>query len=507
MSPGSTEQLTAGQRVSLWLVIVVPALVRSIGIDDNLLGPSEWREVETATLARNFLDGPNIFYPRVNWGAPGPGYVECEFQLFSYIVSLGYRLFGVQPWLGRLLAVLLAAACTWAVYRLARRWFDAWPAILSALAFASSPLVFRFGRSFMPEALALLCYVCSARVFLRWLDSGRLRTAGVAGGWLALAILVKPTSIHLGLWCVMAAVSRRGWRSLWSRPMLLFGSVALAPVAAYYAHAASLHRVYGNSFGVISGGDSKWGSWEQWSDPALYGRLLSFDVYYGMGYAGTALVVLGLLFARCGLRGHLLRWLAVLVVYYLIVARYAGHESRGLHYHVYAVVPLALALAAGAQSARRIVATALPNNRWLPWFFVLVPVFGMGLQQWRSNARLLQMPREDVYLRAGQALAAISTRADLVLVTSGDVAFDRGTVNNHEDPKVMFHAWRRGRQLPRDELTAARLQREQAICSARYLVVLEHVLADAEADFGAKIAGMPLVVEGEGFRILELPRD
>ena len=494
--------LTGVQRLLLLAIVVLPSLVRLVGIDNELLGDDEWRETETATIARHFLEEPNILYPRVNWGAPGPGYVEAEFQLLPWLVQLLYRVFGPQPWLGRALAVACGALATLLVFRLTRHLLQPGPALLGAFAFASTSLVFRFGRAFMPESLMLVFYVLAAERFACWLERGSWRAITAAGVALALAILIKPTAVHIGLLAGILAWRRGGLRCALGRQMLAFGAIALLPAIAYYAHAAGLHVQYGNSFGVISGGDSKWGNPSWWFDPVFYRTLLRIDVLYGMGYAGTLLAVLALLCGRprplrfvCG------AWLLVLFVYYLIVARYAGHESRGIQYHVYVAVPLALATAGGAAVAHRLLRARRRGPQWLPHALVALLVLGMAAQQWRNHVRWLQLPQQDVFLRAGRALAAVSAPTDCVVVTSTDVAVQDGVVNNFEEPKVMFHAWRRGRILPADRLAAANLQTAVEETGARYLVVVDSVVAGAAADFRRVIAAAEVAASGDGFHV------
>lgn len=494
--------LTPRQRWLLSLIVLVPTALRAIGIDNELLGPSEWRETETATIARHFVEQPDIFYPRINWGAPGPGYVEAEFQLLPWLVHLLYRGFGPLPWLGRAVAVALGALATLLMFRLARHLLRPDSALLAAFSFASAPLVFRFGRAFMPEAMVLVCYLFAAERFAAWLRDQRFWTLAFAGCGLALAILVKPTSVHVGLLAIALAWRRGGLRAAFGVPMLTFGAIALLPAILYYTHAVQIHLTYGNSFGVISGGDSKWGNTSWWLDPGFYRTLSTIDVVYGMGYTGTLLALLAMFFGRTRwLRLACVGWLAVVFVYYLIVARYAGHESRGIQYHVYVVVPLSLATAGGAAMVFHYLRDRLRSRPYLVWAITAVPVLGMAAQQWRSNLRFLQLPTDDLFLRAGRALAEVSRPDDRVVVTSTDRAVDDGATNNFEEPKVMFHAWRQGRILARDRLNAAGLQQAIVRSGARYLVVIDRVRADATADFLDAVATMPVVASGDGFHV------
>ncbi|MGE3174857.1 MAG: ArnT family glycosyltransferase [Planctomycetota bacterium] len=500
-------ELTGRQRLLLLLIVVVPSLIRLVGIDNQLLGHDEWRETETATIARHFVEDPNIFYPRVNWGAPGPGYVEAEFQLLPWIASRLYLVFGHRPWLGRALAVVLGGLATLLLFRLARHVLRPRAALLAALSFASAPLLFRYGRAFMPEALVLVFYLLAAERFACWMHDRRWRSIVTAGAVLALAILVKPTSVHIGLLAGILAFRRGGLRTLFGPQMLTFGAIALLPAICWYTHAAQLHLEYGNTFGVISGGDSKWGNVSWWLDPTFYRNLQNIDVVYGMGYTGSLLALLAMGMGRpLVLRYAVIAWLAVVFVYYMIVARYAGHESRGIQYHVYVLVPLSLATAGGAMSAWRYLRHRMPR-RWA-MAAVAVPILAMTAQQWRSNVRFLRLPQDDLFLRAGQALAQVSAPDDRVVVTSTDCAVDDGATNNFEEPKVMFHAWRRGRILPADRLNAQTLRQTVERASARWLVVLDRALertpGGPTADFRTAIAQYEVAASGEGFRVLRV---
>lgn len=65
-----------------------------------------WRQADTASIAHNFVYNGNILYPQINWGGNGPGYVEAEFQFYTYIVSRLYNWFGEQVVFGCLISLL-----------------------------------------------------------------------------------------------------------------------------------------------------------------------------------------------------------------------------------------------------------------------------------------------------------------------------------------------------------------------------------------------------------------
>jgi 4-amino-4-deoxy-L-arabinose transferase-like glycosyltransferase len=484
------------------LVVLVTSALRLCGIGSDLRGPDEWRETETASIARHFSEEsvPQLFWPRVTWGEPGPGYVESELQLLPLLVQPWFRWLGPKWWIGRATAVLLTALSTIVLFSLARRFGSYWTALLAALAFASCPLVFRYGRAFMPEALVLLCYLLAAERVQAWL-AGVPRAMWAATVAMALAILVKPTSIHLGLVAVIWIVQQRGVRALLSPAVLAFGVLSLAPAVLWFAHAAQIHHDYGNTFGVVSGGDSKWGSWAIWRQGAFWAELLRLDVTGTVGYAGLALALVSLWSPA---RRSLWPWLAVILLYYAIVARYAGTENRGAQYHVYAAVPWSLAMAVGAAQLGSTLRSHARGTQALAAVAVGVLIAAMLGQQWRSNVRFLELPKRDLYVRAGTALALVSQPQDRVVVTSADAAVIDGVDNNFQEPKVFCYAWRRGRVLARDQLDLAQLEAAERAIEARWLVVLDEVLPDVAPSFAGALREAEVAVREPGFTIYRI---
>lgn len=93
------------------LVIIIGILIRlpllftplTNGLSDN------WRYADTASIAHNFIPklANSIFSTLKSiGGGNGPGYVETEFQLYTFTIALLYSVFGELLWLGRLLSLL-----------------------------------------------------------------------------------------------------------------------------------------------------------------------------------------------------------------------------------------------------------------------------------------------------------------------------------------------------------------------------------------------------------------
>ena len=451
-------------------LVLAAAALRIHGMDAGLGDHDTWRQLETASIARNFLDEPSILWPRVNWGEPGPGYVEAEFQLFPWVVHVLYRVCGEDAWLGRALSVLFFALSCWPFHRLASRWLGARGVVFAMALYCFAPILFRFTRTFMPEATVVLMAMVALERFVAWVDSGRRAQLLASAVAMALAILVKPTSIHLGLVLAVLAAWRHGTSFLRRGDLWLFAAIALLPGAAWYAHAAAIHAAHGNTFGVISGGDSKWGNMAWWTSLQFHKDLVTMEVARGSGRIGALFCLLGLpLFAVAGTRASFRpaawAWMAATAIYYLAAARYCGHPDRGLHYHVYAVPLLALLAGNGFERAcRGRVLTILACLAGLAAVAELV----------RIDLHVKSLRHPATTRTCGERLAALAAPGDRVLVLSPDDAVDRSmgepVANNFEQPDVFFHARRKGRLLARDRQTAAHLDAELERFQPRWYV-------------------------------------
>ena len=98
----------------------------------------------------------NIFYPQILWGGATEGYVgETEFQLYTFVVALLYKIFGAHEYLGRLVSIFAFCGGAFFLYKLARKYIGAQGAIIALLFYTFNPHIFFYSRAFMPESTML----------------------------------------------------------------------------------------------------------------------------------------------------------------------------------------------------------------------------------------------------------------------------------------------------------------------------------------------------------------
>ncbi|WP_181779210.1 ArnT family glycosyltransferase [Pseudonocardia pini] len=496
---------------SVAAVVVALAVVRAFA---PMTYPGDiWRQSDTATIARNFAaNGMNIFFPQINWGGSGPGYVETEFQLLPWLTAVTYLVFGEHVVLGRLisLAIMLVAAA--AFWGLARRLLPVTPARWALVAVLVSPAFMRWGTAFMPEATVVAFYLLALLGFCRWLQEDRPVFLVWAAAATSAAALVKPTSLHIGLvfglWLAFAARDRLHRVSLYAA-----GLAALVAPALWLRHAATLHATYGNTFGVISGGDSKWGSLAMWLSPEFYLGNLRSETIFIYGLVGLPLAVLGVVLlwrrragrpTRAGTSAlPLLGAGAVaLTVYYFAAGRYSSTDM-GIQYHVYSLPYAAIATGAGLAAALGWV-----RSRWSRGVSALVAmsaVLALGAQS--VNVFVGSLPdRSGVFGTCATELDAVSTPTDLVVISTTSLTTDGAVANNFQEPVVFFLADRKGWSLPADRHTPDEVAALRS-AGARFLVVGDPQLVPAGGSLATWLADTARVLrtpEQDGCAIWDL---
>ncbi|MCA0234780.1 MAG: glycosyltransferase family 39 protein [Bacteroidetes bacterium] len=113
-----------------------------------------WRQTLTITIARNFLDNPNFFFPRMDIGGKTDGIMACEFPIFNYLLAGIFKLFGTHDWYGRLLNWSVSCAGLWFFYDIVRRCSNKRTALIALVAMMSS-ITFEYARKTMPDTFAL----------------------------------------------------------------------------------------------------------------------------------------------------------------------------------------------------------------------------------------------------------------------------------------------------------------------------------------------------------------
>ena len=449
-------------------VVTVLSVVRAFG---PLTYPGDiWRQSDTASMARNYAEhGLNLFLPQINWGGAGPGYVESELPIMPWLTGVLYTLFGEHEVFGRLVSLAFMLLATWAFWGLAKRILPPTAARWALIAWAVSPAFMRWGTAFMPEATVLAFTLLALLAFCRWLQEDRARWLVATTAAISLAGLAKPTSLHVGL--VMALWLLVGARQRLRRPTLyLSGLASLVLPVLWMRYAAGLHETYGNTFGVLSGGDSKFATWAMLTSPELYLGNLRTETLFVYGVVGLPFALLGAAWLWRHRRGavaapFLLAGTIGLAFYYLLLGRYTGSDL-GIQYHVYSLPYAAIAVGIGVVGAqrllrRRVLGGAARSSRALFGLLGVLTVLALGAQSVNVLRQSFD-PGAGVLGTCATQLAAVSAPEDLVVVGTDSTTTMDGVANNFQEPVVLYRADRYGWVLAADQYTPRNLETDRA---------------------------------------------
>lgn len=459
--------MTAGREWKSWrwpsiLALAVGACLWLLWRECGTSRIEEWRETDTQAIARNFaLPGANIFYPRVDWGGRGPGYVETEFQLYTFLVAQFLKVFGDVEWPGRLLSLLATAGTAAIVFRgLSRMHGDAAAAIATVVALSSRGVMY-VATAVQPEALCLMLYAAAWFAWLEFERSNSSRALGAYALFGALAMLVKPTAAQLGIASFLLLFLRSRERLRKPKVWLVWLAM-LVPVVAHLWHGRNVYLEYGNTFGVLSGGDSKLPRLEHLFSPHIHYLAAKKFLHWGTGVVGALAIV-----AAFALRRNvalLAAQLAANAFWTVLALRYTS-DNAGNHYHLMASLP-------AAHAAALVVEAAL-QSRWrrtLTAGLGLVSLAGLSLAaryKLKNHVNWWNAPA----VAAGAVLSSVSTPGDLVVIRSvfGDYDPVWRTPNNFQDPRVFYLSRTRGWAVGSDD-TDPKSVSKPAEAGARFYV-------------------------------------
>lgn len=447
--------------ISLGFILRLPLLFTPLSYI-----PDHWRQTDTASIAYHFfVNGYRLLYPQIFWGGNGPGYVETEFQLYPYLVSILYYPFGEQLWLGKLVSLVFSVIAWLVFYKLALKVFrENFPAIWALFYLVFSPLYLRYSVAFMPDATVIMFYIVALFFFVNWTKTSMRHHLILAAISSALAILVKPTSIHIGLVFALLALHQWGVKILRRWEVWLSIAIALIPGILWYWHARNIYLTYGNTFGLLSGGDNKFGNLGLLLAPHLYYHIPFLDMKWILGYEAVFLFLAGVVIATKRKDLRLIIFGIVSVgLYYLILSRYA-HEEWAMQYHVYMIPFAALAIGLGVKwTFDEYKGFARTEILWLSTGVFLAFTFFTFFQMLTSGND------NKFYVCAGYVKELVPS-SERIIVSTPSKAIVNGIPNNYEEPEIFFYSKRYGWSLPADWHSPEKLAEYRSL-GATYFVI------------------------------------
>jgi hypothetical protein len=203
---GSTTQLERASSRYWWfivaIILAVGLVLRVQHVHDPVMDHPNWRQGDTASIARNFatLNG-NILYPQTDYNGPPPNYVELELQILPFLAALLYKIFGIHPIFGRLIAIVFSLGTTALLAFFARSLYaSAFAGLAAAAFFALFPGSVYYGRTFTPDVV-MVFFVAAALYAATELLLGPSTSRSAHSAALAQGDTVSPEPLNF--WSVL----------------------------------------------------------------------------------------------------------------------------------------------------------------------------------------------------------------------------------------------------------------------------------------------------------------
>ena len=463
-------------------------------------GRNLWREVDVGSMARNFYrEDMNIFYPRIDWRGDGPGYVEAEFPLGSWLGAVSYKLFGYQEWYLRLISLLATLGSCFVLYRLTKFLTDERAAFLSVLIFVLNPIVFVLSTAIQPEPLMLLAYLFSIYFFVRWLDTKSTLRYFLALLSLILAILIKLPAAHIFILFALLSLQHFGFKALINPQLWVFILFGLGIPLLWYEHARNLWLEYGNSLGISNEAYARIGTatYEEFKKINIYGNLFSEFKRVWLGF-GVLLGFFGAYsFTKVKQGNILLFWGIALLLYYILSGGTTGEEWAS-YYHIVTVPFAAILISAGYYFL------ADSNTRWKRILgHILISLFlltGIGVFYYLNFIKT--PPDPGIYLSA-QRFKPLLPENVLIISNGSSLKDPQGRIMAGNVPYYFFWLDRKGFNMFTEMQTMQNLNAFKAR-GARYFVIDKTFIPSAPDFYKELLRKYKIVDETNNAILLDL---
>ncbi len=199
--------------IILTVILVIALFTRLYKINTPLADFHSWRQVDTAAVARNFVDqGFDLLHPRyddlsnIQSGLENPnGYRFVEFPIYNAIFASLYKYFPIVSLeiYGRLTTIMFSLIIIGIIYYLLLKETSRKTAIFASLTYAIFPYFVFFSRVVLPETTALGFIFLSIFFLYAYSNNKKKITSSLlyllSLSFFSLAIITKPTVIFYGI--------------------------------------------------------------------------------------------------------------------------------------------------------------------------------------------------------------------------------------------------------------------------------------------------------------------
>lgn len=187
-----------------------------VGLENILLSPLDdhaWRQTLTISMARNYLEFPNFFFPRIDNCTNTEGIIASEFPLYQYILFIFYKIFGYQDWYGRLLNWVLSSIMLFYFYDILKRISNKNIAFYSTFVIMSS-IIFQFARKSMPDAFSMSFIMFGVWLVFQYFENKKGKNLILSFFFITIGLLSKLSYITFLSFLLFPIIDKKIEKSL-----------------------------------------------------------------------------------------------------------------------------------------------------------------------------------------------------------------------------------------------------------------------------------------------------
>ncbi|MBI2129658.1 glycosyltransferase family 39 protein [Candidatus Woesearchaeota archaeon] len=426
--------------IILALILILGFYLRSYHLDYPVIGYHNTKEVHTLAEARSFYKGGDYLYLRGDYTIPlvdPPKYSHVDnFPLYEWIFVIGWKIFGMQLWVARLVTVFFALGAVVFTYLFVKKLFKREDiALLSAFFTSISPLLVFFGRNIQFDAPALFFMTAAIYFFLVWKEKQTMKNIVVFMVFFTLTGLTKyPFLIIaiplLSIFPFETIKSKKYWKQFGIGALIfiafilwfLLPNLAKAQTSSSGVGDEMIGRVLEEPFKMFT---SEW-----------WGTVFMFASKDNFTKIGVIISIIGLCISLWHIRKQQHRFLVAWAVSFLVYGLLLINFMTGHNYYQMPFVPLVAIL---ISSALLFIASIIPqiktkqpylknSLRWIAIILFFIIFMWPAAKQSIAGQFNTQFSGLDV---AGNYINSHSSPDEMM--------FDSG----HQDTGVVWHADRK----------------------------------------------------------------
>lgn len=292
------------QTAILLLILILAFGLRLYRIDNPLADWHSWRQVDTASVTREFVTkGIDLLHPtyhdlsNVPSGMDNPeGYRFVEFPIYNGLHAILVKYIGVFPlevW-GRLVTIFASVISTFFIFAITKKYAGVAAGLFAAFFYAVLPFSIYFGRTILPDPLMTASFLGSIYFFISWIDTPKDKKSFGILYFLtslvlaAVSLLLKPFAGFFLL--PIAAISYQafglGIFKKWQ--LYIFAALALLPLVLWRWWMLQFPEGIPTNAWLFNGGNIRFtGAFFYWIFAERIGKLM-------LGYFGAGILALGL---------------------------------------------------------------------------------------------------------------------------------------------------------------------------------------------------------------------